>query len=191
MAKRRRVGDQLTGGTLDVNPQYLSWYIEQKEPDSLEFISIDIPRFRLEKPGASTVIEILWIDVYARTEWHFPIDEPKIQTTHLMFMTNDTGSDFEDPAVFAGFVETYNSYAEVASMFSTYFPRMHRLDLTDGAGHGFLFAGERIVARFQTTNTTWENTCRGKIWYRWKTVNLQEWIGMVQSQIGGVQAKKI
>jgi len=55
-------------------------------------------------------------------------------------------------------------------------------DLSDGAGHGTLIATDQIFFQIASSNTGAQNTAAVKVWYRWKNVSLQEYVGIVQSQ---------
>jgi len=57
-----------------------------------------------------------------------------------------------------------------------------RHTLSDSAGHGVLIATDNIYVQIKSQNTVSTNDVRLKIFYRWKNVGLQEYIGIVQSQ---------
>ena len=56
------------------------------------------------------------------------------------------------------------------------------LDLTDGAGHGFLVASDNIYLQVSSIASGIVNSANVKILYRWKDVSVQEYVGIVQSQ---------
>jgi hypothetical protein len=56
------------------------------------------------------------------------------------------------------------------------------LDVTDGAGHGVLIATDSIYAQVNSANTATTNTVYFKLLYRFKEVNIIEYVGIVQSQ---------
>lgn len=56
------------------------------------------------------------------------------------------------------------------------------IDMTDGAGHGFLIATDNLFAQVQSSGTGAAQAVAFKIYYRWKNVGLAEYIGIVQSQ---------
>jgi hypothetical protein len=56
------------------------------------------------------------------------------------------------------------------------------LDLTDNAGHGILIATDSIYGQVNSANTATTNTVYFKLLYRFKEVNLIEYVGIVQSQ---------
>jgi hypothetical protein len=55
-------------------------------------------------------------------------------------------------------------------------------DLTDGAGHGLLLATDQLYLTISSFNFTNPNYVSCKILFRYKTVSLTEYIGIVQSQ---------
>jgi hypothetical protein len=56
------------------------------------------------------------------------------------------------------------------------------IDLTDGAGHGVLVATDSIFIGAATTSYAGAATFYARVFYRFKEVTLQEYIGIVQSQ---------
>jgi len=60
--------------------------------------------------------------------------------------------------------------------------RLYRKDFTDGAGHGFLIGTDSIFARLSSVATGIPNVANIRLLYRWKSVPLAEYIGIVQSQ---------
>jgi hypothetical protein len=60
------------------------------------------------------------------------------------------------------------------------------IDLTDGAGHGIIFAGQNLYLTNSPTTTNGSNageSFKARILYRWKNVSLTEYIGVVTSQL--------
>jgi hypothetical protein len=55
-------------------------------------------------------------------------------------------------------------------------------DFTDGAGHGILVATDNIFIQASTNGQNTASLFRFKILYRFKSVSLVEYIGIVQSQ---------
>lgn len=97
------------------------------------------------------------------------------------FATSDLSTSaaaFSDPHVFAMFDQTVRLTTSGMLLAS----RMLELDLTDGAGHGYLIATDQIFVNVVSTTTSAANTVSYKIMYRWKNVGLAEYIGIVQSQ---------
>lgn len=60
--------------------------------------------------------------------------------------------------------------------------RIYRKNFSDGAGHGYLIATDSIFARLFTGGTGVANTAYIRLLYRFKEVDLAEYIGIVQSQ---------
>jgi len=185
MAKRRRTGDQLTGGTGDVSPQLLSGLVLQTAADTTTTATIALPVNRI--PGSDkdvTIIELLKI-------W---CDFPQLIGTAVgevgynlgVFFTTTsfgtTATTFNDPAVLA-LIQIQKRGAFTAA--GTYFYRelgVESVDLTDGAGHGILVATDNMFAQCTSSSTGAANTVSFKLLYRFKRVSLVEYIGIVQSQ---------
>lgn len=188
MAKRRRVGagDTLTGGSKDVNPQYMHGQIVLSAGDTLSSASYNVPIVRMPQSGRVTIMEILKI-FFMPSPWALSIAAQAKQIQKINFSTISQGTTtyatFEEPNVFCEF-ETYFSSSFTALGtgygFSPSYPLVW--DFTDGAGHGFLVASDRIFVQADTDAMVNVATLRFKVLYRFKTVSLQEYVGIVQSQ---------
>lgn len=89
-----------------------------------------------------------------------------------------TAAAWSDPHVFAMFEQV----SRITTSGSWVTERLLEMDLTDGAGHGYLVATDQIFAQVVSTTTSNSNTVSYKILYRWKNVGLAEYVGIVQSQ---------
>lgn len=188
MTKRRRVtGGALTGGTGDVNPQYMHGVVTLKATDTITERAFNTPVVRIPKTGRATIMEVLKIF------WLPEIWESSVATRHrlsqvISFSTIAQGetalTTFDQPNCFAAFaVEKECAFTATGSMngYSQRGPLVY--DLTDGAGHGFLIAGDRIFVQCDTAECTPAvYIFPFKILYRFKNVSLTEYIGIVQSQ---------
>lgn len=180
---KRGRGDQLTGGSRDVNPQeFVMPLLTQTGNDATTVVSAPLPIPRLPtKSGKSLVIEILWV------EFHFVITglAAAVQTLYLALTTNATGqanitAALRDPRVIAqhytGYVYAAATALNIADGYS------HEIDLTDQAGHGIIVATDTIYGVIMSTGTNAANNGVIRFGYRWKEVSLEEYIGVVQSQ---------
>lgn len=170
---------ELTGGLGDVNPQTLTVDVVQTGTDELTAIRVAIPRPRfIPSKGKSIVLEILRVQadkgtpfvsllatqqevsVEVSTSGNFGIAEPDVLVHFAWIRTLLIASDFVKDQ-FEGLTR----------------------DLSDGAGHGFLVGTDELVFRILSFNTEVTNRVVIRILYRYKAVDITEYIGIVQSQI--------
>lgn len=172
MATRRAI----TGGTLDVNPQYFNMAAVQSAADTTTTTSFNIPIQRLPTHGRAQVMEIL------KVFW-FP-DSAIVETDNSIeaYMTTSsfgtTAVNFDEPRVFAAF--TRDIKITTSGQIVNEGPIIQ--DLSDGAGHGILIATDQIFLQIQSSSTSAAQAMKAKLLYRWKNVGLAEYIGVVQSQ---------
>ena len=187
MKRARANSSDLTGGTGDVNPQYLSDNAAQSAADTTTSTQVSLPiqRIAANAPQQAVVMEVL--RVFAQ----FPpmsVLAAVGETTDRMALSfstrnfDTTANSIGDPSVFA-FMRTFRTGAFTAGgTYGYQESAMHTWECTDGAGHGILIATDSIFVQVQSTTTGNTNTIPWKILYRWKRVSLAEYIGIVQSQ---------
>lgn len=172
---KRGRDSSLTGGTGDVNPQYLTTSATQSANDTTTTTQITLPIQRLPSGNRAQVMEVLKVFYFLDSTVATSISISIFLST-ASFGTTTTS--YSEPRVFSacslrrilttsGSVEDVNPFVQ---------------DLTDGAGHGIIVATDSIYAQVSSSNTSAINTVRFKILYRWKDVPLSEYIGVVQSQ---------
>jgi len=179
----------LTGGTDDVNPQYLSARFSQSGTDSTDVFQFATPIVRVgsNSNGRATIMEILKVFMVLP-------DAPQagaVQTAAaalMSLMTSNTSTpstvvQFGDSRVIANprytIGHAFNAGGSGLTA-STTEPKV--FDLTDGAGHGLLVAVDNLFVQVDTTGMAGARVFELKILYRFKTVSLTEYIGIVQSQ---------
>lgn len=168
---------ELTGGTGDLNPQFITALVTQPANDVSEQteISLPIPRFAA-KAGRSIVLEVLAVDfIYA----DFGAAPAANSFTLCTLSTNAAASDITSSQVFA--LSLLDSVFTSAVGLSVE-QMVHRHVLHDGAGHGILIGTDSIFLTVISTGTLQPNSFVAKILYRWKEVSLAEYIGIVQAQ---------
>lgn len=167
---------ELTGGTGDVNPQILTARVVQSAADTTttQEILLPVPRPSSRK-GRSIVMEIL------RVKYNISdLVTPAGQIQVLGFLsTSSSATTLSDPTSFSNFSRDGLFATAVGFAYSS---RRFEDDLTDGAGHGFLVATDGIFFTLISTNTGAANISTAKIFYRFKEVSLEEYIGIVQGQ---------
>ena len=186
MPKRARSSSSLTGGTGDVNPQWLNLFSTNNPGTSYTEGGFPIPIQRLPDSGKAQVMEILkveWglgaqVNVMAVTAaaWF-----SAYLTTRSFGTTEPTGALQNGTVISKWNINYYfGSGVGVTALLET--PKIN--DLTDGAGHGILVATDNIylgyIASAAAEPIAGTFTCR--VLFRWKNVSLAEYIGIVQSQ---------
>jgi len=182
---KRGRGDTLTGGTGDVNPQWLSFSAVQSAADTTTTTTQNIPIQRLPSGTRAQVMEVLkvyltfggWAAVASATEL-----ARNIQCFLTTFSSGTTQLAASNPRVFASSTRYQNGAFTAAGTYATSYDGTHMLDLTDGAGHGIIVATDSVFAQVSSSNTGVAQTVHIKVLYRWKDVSLAEYIGIVQSQ---------
>lgn len=166
----------LTGGTKDVNPQWLTFRAAQSGADTTTTTQQNIPIQRLNNRNRAMVLEVLkvWFTWLAPTK--VDASQMRCYLTTKNFGTGAISSN--ETSVFA-FVEFYTNFT-TSGQVNNIFPVC--LDLTDGAGHGVLVATDAMYAEVVSASTSATNTVDIKILYRWKDVSITEYVGIVQSQ---------
>jgi hypothetical protein len=201
MASRRA----LTGGTGDVNAQFISWKVSQTVTDATATLAVAVPIQRLSQgSGRAQVLEVLKVkyetNAYGgsngtETQHRYAVDTSafvpstvNFQTVHSVTVALSTRNfatttvEYSDPTVFSFYNSTRWGAFTAGGSYAIYIQEPYTDDLTDGAGHGFLVATDNIYIQISSVATNAPQACRGKLYYRWKNVSLQEYIGIVQGQ---------
>lgn len=195
----------LTGGTGDVNPQFISWQVSQTSTDATTTLALAVPIQRLSQgAGRAQVLEVLKVKYEANTvggsngtetphRYATPLSNlapstVDFQTVHSLSVAISTRSfatttvGYQDPTVFSFYnIVRFGAFTAGGS-YAVLITEPYTDDLTDGAGHGFLVATDNIYFQISSVATNAPQSCRGKLYYRWKNVSLQEYIGIVQGQ---------
>jgi len=184
MPKRGRGSESLTGGTGDVNPQFLNMQSSAATIASFATTSFSTPINKFpEASGRVVIMELLkvFIDFGQFATTSVAAGSVKVYLTTKNFDTTQPSQQMADPTVVA-FGELGFTSPSSGGTGIIYSP--HVIDLTDGAGHGVLVATDNLY--LGTIATTLNNPTTGqvqvKLLYRFKKVALAEYIGIVQSQ---------
>lgn len=185
MAKRRRNGS-ITGGTGDVNPQFYTGVVLQTGINTDVVIKFATPKPSFSATGNKAIVmEIL--QIWAMTDMQPNLAEPALSNyaATMSFSTKFAVGvpEFDDHNLF-GYFQEYNFLAFTAAQGVSLVKDMKPtvLNLSDGAGHGWLLAADYFAVGLRTVNTTSNNKGYFKLLYRFKKVGLAEYIGIVQSQ---------
>lgn len=186
MPKRGR--DTLTGGTHDVNPQFMNIVVTNTTGVNTGAVTTYVlPKSPITQNGRAQIIEILKI---------FWENGPMLHTDaqfsqSLAVCTANPGTAaavlLSDPKCLA--LLRTESVSTTASQW-TENDRIKVTDLTDGAGHGVLVATDNLfVQNWQGNQALTMGSAVDpplypsvKILYRYKNVSVQEYIGIVQGQ---------
>lgn len=166
---------ELTGGTGDVNPQILTFTVTQTGADvnTEAEVPLPIPRYTA-KNNRAIVLEVLRCDVFLAD-----LNDSGVANFVQAFLKTRTGAQITDPETF---VRSSYDFLWGTSVGFIYVSRVQTFDLTDGAGHGLLIGTDSLFGNCNSVVTGLTNTVNFKLWYRYKEVSLQEYIGIVQSQ---------
>lgn len=189
MVKRQRVSveDDLTGGTGDINPQFMNVFAIQTGVDAAETVEYTLPKpvVGTSKTHA-TIIEVLKVFFQVST---LSIRKQNNASDLSIFLgTKDPGVSpyARDSSCFAYYQmdmrEVWVAGAGESIDAVAYKEEPHIFDCTDGSGHGILIASDTIFCTVDSSNTNLMNSGSAKILYRYKTVGLLEYVGIAQGQ---------
>lgn len=187
MAKRARAGDTLTGGTKDVNPQYLRGSITLSAANTVTQSIVGTPIVRVGPQTGNSVIimELLsmWVNMPA-----LDLDNAAATNRGAQFAVSTSSSptaitDLQDASNLAFLQHSVrNAFTAAGTGILDVSDDPKYWDFTDGAGHGILVATDNLFFQASTIGYNAAVTFSFKISYRFKRVSLVEYIGIVQSQ---------
>lgn len=173
----------LTGGTGDVNPQTIGIYLAQATLNSYVHTAITIPRPQMLTKGKATVMELLratiiWPDVQAAAAG-IAYGRSFIGLSTKLGLSAPL--DLDEPACIFNRQRVHvNAFTALGSLY-TVFERNQDFEFTDGAGHGILIGADTLFFSLLTNGFAAPTHIHGKFYYRFKTIGLAEYIGIVQS----------
>lgn len=178
---KRSASSSLTGGTGDVNPQWMVTFVTQSANDTTTSTAFPnpVPKYPGSQ-GRAIVMEVLAVQMI--------FDDVALPANNAAMVLALATSDQTGATVTAlfrsGRVIALRSldliYATSAGF--AWVERIKEIDLTDEAGHGILVATDNIYPTLASTSTGAANVGTIRIKYRLKEVGLAEYIGIVQSQ---------
>lgn len=167
----------LTGGTMDVNPQFLNGFVIQATANLYSEAEIPIPvmRFGFTK-GRAQVFELL------RIFYELPDqDVATVSAVVRMQITTQsraTLANFDHSDLIFRATSKNVQNGTPASFAIEQTGRGQVWDYTDGAGHGIIIAGTSVFLAIDTTAWTGTVVGRVKLLYRFKNISLAEFIGL-------------
>lgn len=175
----KRTRDTLTGGSGDVNPQTMVMQALQSGPDTtvINGQALPIPRLPVRR-GKSIVMELLGVEF-------LHVSTPSVAASYIAVVLTTNPNTFttlsniaSDPRILSIWLQwtVVNGTGIVFADQSKY------ISLTDDAGHGILVATDQMYLAVYSLGTGTANEYVARIEYRFKEVNLEEYVGIVQSQ---------
>lgn len=179
MSKRFR-NDMLTGGTKDVNPQYISVRLTESAANTFTQVEVNLPVGRVGMPNnRAQVIEIL--RVYLESfQGGVLVAAGDGYEVAVATQSKAAIPDLDDPDVIAKFAGRMEG---VTSGFS-FVQHITAWDPTDGAGHGIIVATQSMFFSVIGSSATAAFDMKLKVLYRFKNVSLQEFVGLAIQQQG-------
>ena len=182
---KSRGRESLTGGSGDVNPQWMNFENTATTPGVTQTWAYNVPVNRLPTAnGRSAVIEVL------KAQFEYGDFPPMVagEATHYccqVLSTRDHGVAAANSTASDVFAydaqEIQGAFTAAGSYSSGTNSHVVEHDYTDGAGHGVLIATDVIYAQLQGT-APFAEYLFVKLLYRVKNVTLLEYLGIVQSQ---------
>jgi len=169
---KRRMGDTLTGGTRDVNPQYLTVQVVESAANTFTQATMALPTLRGEiGRGKYQVIELL------NTVIDLTPGDGATGSGRAVQLTTSTQTgiiELTDPDL----VDEYRDdiIITTSGLYAPERPIIH--DFTDKAGHGIIIATQNMFVGIQGTSQTNGLTARVRIYYRFKNISVDEFVGL-------------
>lgn len=174
----RGLSNELTGGTNDVKPQYLTCYFAQSAADTATTFTQAMPvlrNFSGTGNNRAQLVEVLKV-------YMSPSNQAEVDSDNLLLLsTKNFGTTAQtpgDPSVFAFYKS--NVRLTTSGQILTTWPFVY--DCTDGNGNGLLIATDNIYIQASSTNTGLAQIWFVKIIYRIYAATVTEYVGIVQSQ---------
>ncbi len=184
MSKRK--AGALTGGTGDVNPQWVSFTVLQSGTDLPTEVTLDLPinPSQVSVGNKAIVIELLKVQMIWSLD---PTQSPSIPQRFAAVLLT------KKPDIVASLSAIQTSTSHIisdqfltlqAGAGSTVIGRQasNMYDLTDGAGHGIVLATKSVSGFVSTFNTLIANRVVFRLLYRYKQVGITEFLTLAQFQ---------
>lgn len=194
---RKRGRDALTGGTGNLNPQWYSTSAAQTGADTTTTVAVSTPPgIGLSTSGRPLAMEILkllvefepsgggqWMPSTANFAPGAAAESNsyvKLYCSSKNFGTTVPSLSFGDATVFAYARHQLAIYeSTAASTLAVVDDGPIQIDMTDGDGHGVLFANQQIYLMVVSNATGLTNVARVKFLYREKYITEAELLGLV------------
>jgi hypothetical protein len=185
MSKRGRSDGSLTGGTRDVNPQWLNigvLTLSAANTFTEAPISLPVPRYSASG-GKSIVMEFLKVEFNnPALDTEFGAASSNKNCVQALSTISQTAVASSSPRTIQWCEVEFRGAFTAAGTYETKTRDPLVFDLTDGAGHGLLIGTDQIFWGANTLGYTAAALFGCRILYRFKEIALTEYIGIVQSQ---------
>lgn len=181
----KRGRNELTGGSGDVNPQWLTFNgVTQSAPNTYFESSINLPINRFQNPkGRSIVMEALKVEFGLPTLDSNHAAGGDLKAAFVQLSPSSSSSiNQSDPKVLAQYSRQFRGAFTAGGTYSNVENTPEMIDLTDGNGHGVLVATDTLFFGVNTSGYANAASFTCRVLYRFKIVSLEEYIGIVQSQ---------
>ena len=188
MKRRKTSGGSVTGGTGDIKPQYFTFSTATPAAaDDYQILQQTLPVVRPSATaGEATIMEFLTADFYPSVA---NIADTTCTTgcflaSNVDRSSGDTASaatiaqDIQDPRTFAAVMQARTFTTSGASVLE--YPLHY--DFTDSNGNGMLYASDQVFLVGFSVGDATQGFYTVKLKYRYVTVSLIEYIGIVQQQ---------
>lgn len=184
--RRRRTGGiakgimySMTGGTRDMNPQWMHFITAQSAADTAAIREHALPVTRIPSRGKVVIIELIKFSGNF-ADYGFTSG---VAAQHMNFLLRTssaipTSYGLGLPGTFMAV--GYRADGNANGAYSS--PNQYEYDFTDGAGHGLLVASDKIYSYLHTQATGATNNMYWGLLYRFKAVTMTEYVGIVQGQ---------
>lgn len=178
---KRSFGDTLTGGSRDVNPQTMTIAGTMSAANTTTVVTQALPIPRLPTSvGKNLVIELLGVDWYSTNDQYgLAINQALAMLTTTSGIAPNMNLALQDPRSLSRWFREIQVFTAAGVLENN---GTFQDDLTDEAGHGVLIATDQIFLQMYSAAKVNPDSYVAKLFYRWKEVSLEEYIGIVQSQ---------
>lgn len=165
----------------DLHPQYITAnsVMTAADTEGVFVINMPLPRVNMGSSGRSWCIEVIAVDWFYGSTLQASANTVREWNLYTGTFTAAQASGMGDGRAFCGLQQRLGFGTAVGFVF---YPGSGRVELTDGAGNGFLVASDTMTLRNSSSGTTAAQDITVKIWYRFVSVGMAEFVGIVQSQ---------
>ena len=164
--------------TTDIFPNYMSGLLTLSAANTFSTQTKELPVNRLRVAGGeATVIEFLWVDIALNTVDFIATADDYVLSVQTGTTPTLVGT-FNNPDVLAFF----NQEAHFLTSGGFFTDNVRRFDFQSQDGHGLLVAADRVHISANTAGMAAATGFAWRIYYRFVSVPVEEFVGIVQSQ---------
>jgi hypothetical protein len=165
----------------DVQPQLLPGSITQSGADTSTTQEVRLPFSRLGgmRAGMSRVIEVLAFYVQVGVLASVNAADSSLDLILSTANHGTTRATLSEPHT----IGVFGWHSQLTTSGHPILKYGEKIDLTDGAGHGVLVATDSIFFQLNSVTTGATNALQFKLMYRIVEVPIEEYIGIIQSQV--------